>query len=157
MFGGRAHAGVNVRPAVHIPLVPGAPGPVPPSATWTLAQVPGLGGFPQQLSWFKNPSANAGDARDSGSIPGLGRFPWRREWRLTAVFLPGESHGQRSLVGYSPRGCRESDMTETTWDTPLFSRSVVSDSLRPHGPQHARPPCPSPFPGVYPNSCLLTR
>ena len=62
-------------PAVHIPLVPGAPGPVPPSATWTLAQVPGLGGFPQQLSWFKNPSANAGDARDSGSIPGLGRSP----------------------------------------------------------------------------------
>ena len=34
-----------------------------------------------------------------------------------------------------------------------FSRSVASDSLRPHGPQHARPPCPSPTPGVYPNSC----
>ena len=34
-----------------------------------------------------------------------------------------------------------------------FSRSVVSDSLRPHEPQHARPPCPSPTPGVYPNSC----
>ena len=36
-----------------------------------------------------------------------------------------------------------------------FSRSVVSDSLRPHGLQHARPPCPSPTPGVYPNSCPL--
>ena len=34
-----------------------------------------------------------------------------------------------------------------------FSRSVMSDSLQPHGPQHARPPCPSPTPGVYPNSC----
>ena len=34
-----------------------------------------------------------------------------------------------------------------------FSRSVVSDSLRPHELQHARPPCPSPTPGVYPNSC----
>ena len=34
-----------------------------------------------------------------------------------------------------------------------FSRSVVSNSLRPHEPQHARPPCPSPTPGVYPNSC----
>ena len=34
-----------------------------------------------------------------------------------------------------------------------FSRSVVSDSLRPHGLQHARPPCPSPTPGVYSNSC----
>ena len=34
-----------------------------------------------------------------------------------------------------------------------FSRSVVSDSLRPHELQHARPPCPSPSPGVHPNSC----
>ena len=34
-----------------------------------------------------------------------------------------------------------------------FSHSVMSDSLRPHEPQHARPPCPSPVPGVYPNSC----
>ena len=38
-----------------------------------------------------------------------------------------------------------------------FSRSVVSDSLRPHGPQHARPPCPSPTPGVYSNSCPSSR
>ena len=38
-----------------------------------------------------------------------------------------------------------------------FSRSVVSDSLRPHGPQHARPPCPSPTPGIYSNSCPLSR
>ena len=38
-----------------------------------------------------------------------------------------------------------------------FSRSVVSDSLRPHESQHARPPCPSPAPGVYSNSCSLSR
>ena len=37
-----------------------------------------------------------------------------------------------------------------------FSCSVVSDCLRPHEPQHARPPCPSPTPGVYPNSCPLS-
>ena len=37
-----------------------------------------------------------------------------------------------------------------------FSHSVVSDSLRPHEPQHTRPPCPSPTPGVYPNSCPLS-
>ena len=36
-----------------------------------------------------------------------------------------------------------------------FSHSVVSDSLRPHESQHARPPCPSPSPGVYPNPCSL--
>jgi len=38
-----------------------------------------------------------------------------------------------------------------------FSRSVMSDSLRPHGLQHTRPPCPSPTPGVYPNSCPSNR
>ena len=38
-----------------------------------------------------------------------------------------------------------------------FSRSVMSDSLRPHESQDARPPCPSPTPGVYPNSCLSSR
>ena len=37
-----------------------------------------------------------------------------------------------------------------------FSSSVMSDSLRPHESQHARPPCPSPAPGVYPNSCPLS-
>ena len=37
-----------------------------------------------------------------------------------------------------------------------FSHSVLSDFLRPHEPQHARPPCPSPTPGVYPNSCPLS-
>ena len=49
----------------------------------------------------KNPPANAGDIIDMGLIPVSGRFPWRRAWQPTPVFLPGESHGQRSLVGYS--------------------------------------------------------
>ena len=40
--------------------------------------------------------ANAGEA---GLIPGLGKIPWRREWQPTPVLLPGEFHGQRSLVG----------------------------------------------------------
>ena len=39
-------------------------------------------------------------------------FLWRRQWHPTPVLLPGESHGWRSLVGYSPRGCEESDTTE---------------------------------------------
>ena len=38
-----------------------------------------------------------------------------------------------------------------------FSRSVMSDSLQPHELQHARPPCPSPIPGVHPNPCPLSR
>jgi len=40
------------------------------------------------------------------------KIPWRREWLLTPVFLTGEFHGQRSLVGYSPWGRKELDMTE---------------------------------------------
>ena len=44
--------------------------------------------------------------------PWVRKIPWRRAQQPTPVFLPGESHGQRSLVGYSPRGRRESDTTE---------------------------------------------
>ena len=45
----------------------------------------------------------------------LGREdPWKRAWQPTPVFLPGESNGQRSLVGYSPKGCKESDTIEVT-------------------------------------------
>ena len=39
----------------------------------------------------------------------VGKIPWRRKWQPTPVFSPGKCHGQRSLVGYSPWGCKESD------------------------------------------------
>ena len=42
----------------------------------------------------------------------VGKIPWRRKWQPTPVLLPGESHGERSLVGYSPWGRKESDTTE---------------------------------------------
>ena len=63
-------------------------------------EVPGL----PRGSAIKNPPANAGDIR--GLIPGSGKIPWRRAWQPTPVFLSGESHGQRSLAGYSPWGRR---------------------------------------------------
>ena len=44
-----------------------------------------------------------------------------------------------------------------TFSSVQLSCSVMADSLRPHGPQHARPPCPSPTPGVYSNSCPLSQ
>ena len=40
------------------------------------------------------------------------KIPWRRKWQPAPVFLPRDLHGQRSLVGYSPRGCKERGMTE---------------------------------------------
>ena len=57
----------------------------------------------------KNPPASAGDV---GSIPGSGRSSGEGNGNTIAVFLPGESHGQRSLVGYSPWGCKDSDTIE---------------------------------------------
>ena len=44
--------------------------------------------------------------------PWVGKIPCRRKWQPTPVFMPGESHRQRSLAGYSPRGCKELVMTE---------------------------------------------
>ena len=61
----------------------------------------------------KNLPANAGDARDVGSIPGSGKSPGGRNSN-PLVFLPGKFHGQKSLVGYNPGGCKEPDMTEHT-------------------------------------------
>ena len=46
------------------------------------------------------------DGEESGFDPWVGKIPWRRAWQPTLVSLPGESHGQRNLVGYSPWGCR---------------------------------------------------
>ena len=60
----------------------------------------------------KNSPANAGDTTDMGSIPGLGKFPWRMEWQPTPIFLPGEFHGQMTLVSCSPWSHKDSDMTE---------------------------------------------
>ena len=51
------------------------------------------------------------------------KIPWRRAWQPTAVFLPGESHGQRSLEGYSPWGRRESDLTEATCCTRMHAHT----------------------------------
>ena len=51
----------------------------------------------------KNPPASAGDA-GSTPYPWVRKVPWRKKWQPTLVFLPGESHGQRSLAGYSPGG-----------------------------------------------------
>ena len=70
---------------------------------------------PQHLSQValvvKSPPATAGDMR-RGFDPRVGKIPWRRVWEPSPAFLLGESHGQRSLAGYSPGGCNESDTTE---------------------------------------------
>ena len=68
--------------------------------------------FPGALV-VKNLPAKAGDMRFRID-PWVWKIPWRSAWQLTPVFLPGESHGQRSLAGYSPWGQKESNMTVAT-------------------------------------------
>ena len=79
-----------------------------------LLAVQGTSGKVQVVLVVKNLPAKAGDARDAGLISGSGRSPGSRKWQTTPVFLPGKFHGQRSLVGYSPRSHKESDVTEGT-------------------------------------------
>ena len=62
-----------------------------------------------------------------GFYPWVGKIPWRRAWQPTPVFLPGESHGQRSLGSCSPWGHKESDTTErlsTPWLEQLSLKSL---------------------------------
>ena len=64
------------------------------------------------LPWWSDGKETACQCRRRGFDPWVGKTPWRRERQSPPVFLPGESNGQRSLAGYSPRGRRESDTNE---------------------------------------------
>ena len=55
---------------------------------------------------------NLPEMRETGLDPCVGKIPWKMEWQPTPVFLPGESCRWRKLEGYSPWGCKESNMTE---------------------------------------------
>ena len=67
-----------------------------------------------KLGYFGSSDGNesACNAGDLGLIPAVGKIPWRREQLPTPVFWPGEFHGQRSLVGYSPWSHKELDTAE---------------------------------------------
>ena len=69
-------------------------------------------GFPGSASG-KEPACQCRGCKRLGFHPWIGKIPWRRH-DPTPVFLPGEAHGQRSLVGYIPWGHKESNMTEAT-------------------------------------------
>ena len=60
--------------------------------------------------------------------PWVRKIPWRKEWLPTPVFLLGEFLGQRSLVGYSPQGHKQSDMTK--WLTPFFTGKPKAERLK---------------------------
>ena len=62
----------------------------------------------------KDPTSQCKRHKRRGFGPWVRKIPWRRAWEPTLVFLPEESHGQRILVGYSPKGHKKSDRTEAT-------------------------------------------
>ena len=68
-----------------------------------------------------------------GFNPWVGKIPWRRRWQSTPVLLPGKSHGQRSLVGYSPWGCKELDTTEQLHFHKYISLRALLSFLLPSG------------------------
>ena len=57
------------------------------------------------LPWWLSGKESACQCRRHGFDPWVRKIPWKTKWQTTPVFLPGRSHGQRSLVSYSPRGC----------------------------------------------------
>ena len=98
-------------PALQPDSLPSEP-PGKAQMRWKLASIMCLlWSFPSGAV-IKNPPTNAGRRKRCRFNPWVGNIPCRRTWQPTPVFLPRKSHGQRSLVGYSPLGCKESDTTE---------------------------------------------
>ena len=92
-----------------------------------------------RLPWCLRQYSTCLQRRRPGFNPWVRKIPWRKKWWLTQVFLSGEFHGQRSLVGYSPGGCKESDLTGRlilSWwlsaSSPLSSSSFLASQRPPH-------------------------
>ena len=82
---------------------------------WKLVEILGFSlGLLQLPRWCsgKEPICQCRRCKRIGLDPCAGKIPWRRKWEPIPIFLPGQSHGQRSLEGYSPWDCKELDRTE---------------------------------------------
>ena len=62
--------------------------------------------------------------------PWVRKIPWSRKWQPIPVFLPGKVHGQRSLAGYSPGGCKELDTTEQLSVRNMHTKSLGTGALQ---------------------------
>ena len=87
------------------------------------------------LPWSRSGKESACQYRRPWFDPWVGKIPWRRAWQPTALFLSGESHGQRSLVDYSPWGRKESDMTEHTLALGVFMCLCANLCVRGRSPR----------------------
>ena len=77
----------------------------------------GVGGYFPGGASGKGTTCQCRRHRKLGFDPWVRKIPWRRKWQPIPVFLPGESYGQRNLVGYSPQPHTELDTTEVTLHT----------------------------------------
>ena len=75
---------------------------------------------------FSNDSESTCNSGNTGDR--VRKIPWKREWLPTPVFLPGESHEQKSLVGYSPSGHKKTDTTERLSTAQSFSCENIPPS-----------------------------
>ena len=74
------------------------------------------------LPWWLSGEESVCQCRRCGLNPWVRKIPWRRKWQPSSVFLPGKSHGQRSLAGYSSWGCKRvgHDLARKWQPTPVF-------------------------------------
>ena len=77
------------------------------------------------LPWWLRQQRACLKCKRPGLNPWVRKIPRRRKWQPTPVFLPGGSQGWRSMAGYSPWGCKESD-TQSNWYFSLFTVSIIS-------------------------------
>ena len=119
----------NLQPSAPAFLCPRAP--LWPLGPALVVPVTCHGDFPGGASG-KEPSCQCRRHKRCGFDPWVRKIPWRREWLPTPVFLPGEFHGQRSLVGYSPWGHKELDRIAVTCMHTWCATSAWEFIISPH-------------------------
>ena len=85
---------------------------------------------PTGLPWWLSGKGSAFQCRRCRFDPWVSKIPWRRKWQPALVLLPGKSHGQKGLEGYSLWDCREPVLNNNKW-TPRFSLNWLSSSSLP--------------------------
>ena len=93
--------------------------------------------LPKGLPWWLSGKESACQCRRPWFNPWVRKIPWRRKWQPTLVFLPGKSHGQRSMAGYSPWDHRRvghdlATKQQTTWLPSTISTTLSSLSSCQH-------------------------
>ena len=96
------------------------------------------------VTWWQTISLQGRRCRRPRVDPWVEKIPWSSSWEPSQVFLPGDSHGQRGLVGYSPRGQKESDTTKVTEHAQMCRLCLLDSSIEFRQQHHSCCPFCSP-------------